>query len=66
VVVRLFAGPRERAGTDRREVDLGDGAVLDDVWPALGLGVEPRGLHYAVNREYAEAERPLSDGDEAH
>jgi molybdopterin converting factor small subunit len=66
VVVRLFAGLRERAGTDRRELDLGDGAVLDDVWPALGLGDEPPGLLYAVNHEYAEAERPLSDGDEAH
>jgi molybdopterin synthase catalytic subunit/molybdopterin converting factor small subunit len=64
VVVRLFAGLRERAGTGRRELVLGDGAVLDDVWPALGLGDEPPGLLYAVNREYAEPGQPLSDGDE--
>jgi molybdopterin synthase catalytic subunit/molybdopterin converting factor small subunit len=64
VVVRLFAGLREQAGTDRREVVLGNGAVLKDVWPALGLGDEPPGVLYAVNREYAEPGQPLSDGDE--
>jgi MoaE-MoaD fusion protein len=64
VVVRLFAGLREQAGTDRRELVLGDGAVLEDVWPALGLGDEPPGLLYAVNRKYAEAGQPLVDGDE--
>jgi MoaE-MoaD fusion protein len=35
-----------------------------DVWPALGLGDEPPGLLYAVNREYAPRERELADGDE--
>jgi molybdopterin synthase catalytic subunit/molybdopterin converting factor small subunit len=64
VVVRLFAGLREQAGTDRRELVLGDGAVLEDVWPALGLGDQPGGLLYAVNREYADAGQPLADGDE--
>ena len=34
------------------------------MWPALGLGDEPAGLLYAVNREYAERERELADGDE--
>jgi molybdopterin synthase catalytic subunit len=34
------------------------------VWPALGLGAEPEGLLYAVNRAYAEPERELADGDE--
>jgi molybdopterin synthase catalytic subunit/molybdopterin converting factor small subunit len=64
VVVRLFAGLREQAGTGRRELVLDDRAILEDVWPALGLGDEPAGLLYAVNREYAEAARPLADGDE--
>jgi molybdopterin synthase catalytic subunit len=64
VVVRLFAGLREQAGTDRRELVLGDGATLEDVWPALGLGDEPTGLLYAVNRQYAEAGQSLSEGDE--
>jgi MoaE-MoaD fusion protein len=61
VVVRLFAGLRERAGWSQRELDV---ATVADVWPALGLGEEPAGLLYAVNREYAEASRELHDGDE--
>jgi len=64
VVVRLFAGLRERAGTDRRELDLDDGAAVEDVWPALGLGDEPAGLLYAVNRTYADPGQALREGDE--
>ena len=59
--VRLFAGLRERAGWSERELEA---ATVADVWPALGLGDEPAGLFYAVNREYAERERELADGDE--
>ena len=44
--VRLFAGLRERAGASSLDVDLADGAVVGDVWPALGLGDEP-GAHDA-------------------
>ena len=61
VTVRLFAGLRERAGWSRRELDV---ERVADVWAALGLGEEPEGLLYAVNREYAERDRPLADGDE--
>jgi molybdopterin synthase catalytic subunit/molybdopterin converting factor small subunit len=62
VVVKLFAGLRERAGYAERELD-GLNRV-GDVWPELGLGDEPEGLLYAVNREYAEPDRELADGDE--
>jgi len=61
VTVRLFAGLRERAGWSRREIDA---ATVADVWPALELGDEPTGLLYAVNKEYAKADRSLADGDE--
>src|SRR5436853_6923009 len=61
VTVRLFVGLRERAGWSRREIDA---ATVADVWPALELGDEPGGLLYAVNKEYAERDRPLRDGDE--
>jgi molybdopterin synthase catalytic subunit len=61
VTVRLFAGLRERAGWSTREVDA---ATVAEVWPALGLGDEPPGLLYAVNKEYAEPGRVLADGDE--
>jgi MoaE-MoaD fusion protein len=64
VAVRLFAGLRERAGSREREVDLGDGATVADVWPALGLGEEPPGLLFSVNKAYASRDAGLSDGDE--
>jgi molybdopterin synthase catalytic subunit len=64
VAVKLFAALREQAGLRERELELADGARVDDVWPALGLGDEPRGLVYAVNRAYAERSAPLADGDE--
>ena len=62
--MKLFAGVREQAGTATRELELPAEAHVGDVWPALGLGKEPPGLLYAVNREYAPAERELADGDE--
>ncbi len=62
VTVRLFAGLRERAGWSERELD---GVTrVADVWAVLGLGGEPAGLLYAVNREYADRDRELADGDE--
>ena len=64
VRVRLFAGLRERAGTGERSVELAEGSVAGDVWALLGLGDEPAGLAYAVNRAYVERAEPLSDGDE--
>jgi molybdopterin synthase catalytic subunit/molybdopterin converting factor small subunit len=64
VVVKLFAGVRERAGTGERALELPDGARAADVWQELELGDEPPGLLYAVNRVYADADRALADGDE--
>ena len=61
VRVRLFAGLRERAGWSQREVDA---QSVAEVWDALGLGDEPNGLLYAVNKEYATRDRALVDGDE--
>jgi len=64
VTVRLFAGLREHAGTAQRDVDLSDGARVEDVWRALELGDEPAGLVFAVNRAYVERSQALADGDE--
>jgi MoaE-MoaD fusion protein len=64
VTVRLFAGLREQAGTGRRDVELPSDARAADVWAALGLGEEPPGLVYAVNRTYVDRDRALEDGDE--
>jgi MoaE-MoaD fusion protein len=68
VSVLLFAGLRERAGVDRVEVELPDGAVVGDVLAAMGetpVGpIGPRQCVVAVNREYAGAEEPVREGDE--
>jgi molybdopterin synthase catalytic subunit/molybdopterin converting factor small subunit len=64
VVVKLFAGLRERAGTGERALDVPDDASVADVWERLELGDEPPGLLYAVNRVYADPRAPLADGDE--
>jgi molybdopterin synthase catalytic subunit len=61
VRVRLFAGLRERAGWSEREVEA---STVGDVWPELHLGEEPPGLLYAVNQEYADRDRALTEGDE--
>jgi MoaE-MoaD fusion protein len=64
VAVKLFAALREQAGARERALELADGASVDDIWPALGLGDEPAGLVYAVNRSYVERGTSLADGDE--
>ena len=62
ISVRLFAGLRERAGVSRLELD--DVGTVGDVWARLDLGDEPRGLLYALNREYVDRSHGLQDGDE--
>jgi molybdopterin converting factor subunit 1 len=64
VTVKLFAGLRERAGWSARELELPDGAKLKDVWAELELGEQPRGIHYALNKGYADKSATLADGDE--
>jgi molybdopterin synthase catalytic subunit len=62
ITVRLFAGLREASG--RSSLELEDVPTVADVWAHLGLGEEPPGLLYAVNREYVDRSQPLADGDE--
>ncbi len=64
VAVRLFAAVRERAGTGSLELDLPAGAIVDDVWGALGLGDRPDGLRFAVNRAFVDDGARLVEGDE--
>ena len=64
VTVKLFAGLRERAGWSARELELPEGAKLKDVWAELELGEQPRGIHYALNKGYADKSAVLSEGDE--
>ena len=62
VKVKLFAGLRELAGWGEQELE--NVTRVDEIWPVLGLGPEPEGLLYAVNKEYAKRDRELRDGDE--
>jgi molybdopterin converting factor subunit 1 len=68
VSVRLFAGLRERAGTDRLEVELPEGARVADVLAAMAATpvgeLRPRECVVALNREYAAADAPVQAGDE--
>ena len=62
--MKLFAALREQRGAREVELELEDGSRVDAVWPALGLGDEPAGLVYAVNRSYATRDAVLAEGDE--
>ncbi len=69
VEVRLYAILRERAGAERVEIDLDEGATAADALAALrrlpGLELLERlPVRIAVNREYAEPGQPLEANDE--
>jgi len=68
VTVRLFASLREAAGTGRIEVRLPAATPVAGVWERLPAPVRggplPAGSRWAVNHEWAHADRPLRDGDE--
>jgi MoaE-MoaD fusion protein len=64
VTVRLFAMLRERAGSSELELELPDGACVSDALTAVGGLAGELPLVMAVNREYADAARPLAPGDE--
>ena len=64
VTVRLFAGLREQAGWGSRPFELPAGARVRDIWALLELGVEPKGLLYARNKDYVEQDVVLAPGDE--
>jgi molybdopterin synthase catalytic subunit len=70
VTVRLFAILRERAGRDSVEIELPEGATVDDAFarlaatPGLGELVARLPLRMAVNREYAAGDARIAAGDE--
>jgi MoaD family protein len=70
VHVRLFAMLRERAGRESVEVELDEGATVDDALNALGREhglddlIARMPVTMAVNRDYADVDRALKEGDE--
>jgi molybdopterin synthase catalytic subunit len=64
VSVRLFAGLRERAGTEVVELELPDGALVRDALGRLEHVVDGAPVVMAVNHEYADPGLELHAGDE--
>lgn len=69
VPVWLFARYREAVGRDRVEVEVPDGATVEEVWSALAAAhptlarYRPHTL-FAIGNEYVAAERLIRVGDE--
>ncbi len=64
VRVRLFAMLRERAGRDSVELELPDGARVSDALAALADVTMGITCVLAVNRDYADPDLVLTQGDE--
>jgi molybdopterin converting factor subunit 1 len=70
VHVRLFAMLRERAGRESVEVELDEGATVEDALDALGRQhglddlIARMPVTMAVNRDYAHEDQRLIEGDE--
>jgi molybdopterin synthase catalytic subunit len=64
VHIRLFAALRARAGRDRLELELPEGARVADALAAVDHLAGGLSLVLAVNREYAPEDQALHAGDE--
>ena len=69
VRVRLFASLRETVGRERLELELPEGASVEQAWRSLtgrhpALETRRASLAAAVNRSYAGFDAALADGDE--
>lgn len=62
--VRLFAGLRERAGTDSIEVDLPPGSTASDLLDAVADLTGGTPCVVAVNRQYSGPTQQIFSGDE--
>ncbi len=67
VRVLFFAYLRERCGIREVDVDVSDGATIEEIWRGLRerfgrLPAEPP--RFAVNRIYVDKTHPLHDNDE--
>jgi molybdopterin synthase catalytic subunit len=64
VRIRLFAGLRQRAGTDELALELPDGARVGDALAEVRWLTDGCPVVMAVNLEYADADAALHPGDE--
>lgn len=69
VKVLLFGAAADRAGTRETELEVGEAATLEELWPLLtdrhpDLSPMRDTLAFAVNGEYARLEDSVSPDDE--
>lgn len=65
ITVKYFASLREALGREHDTVTSDGIASVRDVWEKVaGDAPPPRSLLIAVNREYADWQRAVRDGDE--
>ena len=69
IPVALFARYREAVGRGRVEVEVADGATVEDVWAALAAAYPVltryrRHTLFAVGTEYVEADHLVRAGEE--
>jgi molybdopterin converting factor subunit 1 len=69
VAVSLFARYREATGRDRVEVEVPEGATVEDAWRALSTAHPILARYrahtlFAVGNDYVEPGRPLHPGEE--
>lgn len=65
VKVKLFASLRETLGYAERDLELGEGLTLREVWEIVAGDKEPATeVLMAVNMDYAQPEVEVNDGDE--
>ncbi len=64
VRIRLFAMLRERAGATELDLELPDGARVQDALDRVSALTDGIRVVMAVNQEYANAQAPLHAGDE--
>ncbi len=65
IKVKLFANLREKIGYDEKEIEISDGATLNDVWMRVAENSDWRDeILMAVNMDYANPDTLVKDGDE--
>ena len=64
IKVKYFAALAQQLGRREDQLELDAGATVDDVWRRANSGSIPDNVLLAVNYEYVDGTRPVSDGDE--
>ena len=65
IMVRYFAGIRERFGRTEDCLEINDAITVGEVWQCISNGEPlPDNTLVALNMEYANASEQVKDGDE--